>query len=113
MSEETEIKTKDLLFYPSAQLNQNDDGGGQLVKTPLTDATSEVFDPTSSVQKVNGGFTARLVYPAVLTEGREKLLGSFCAVSMKCYGLVHAAHEDFAKWFSTKKVRQMVNLSTI
>ena len=81
MSEETEIKTKDLLFYPSAQLNQNDDGGGQLVKTPLTDATSEVFDPTSSVQKVNGGFTARLVYPAVLTEGREKLLGSFCAVS--------------------------------
>lgn len=81
MTDETEIKTQDLLFYPSAQLNQNDDGGGQLVKTPLTDATSEVFDPTSSVQKVNGGFTARLVYPAVLTEGREKLLGSFCAVS--------------------------------
>lgn len=77
----TEIKTKDLLFYPSAQLNQNDDGGGLLVKKPLTDATSEVFDPTSAVQKVNGGFTARLVYPAVLTEGKEKLLGSYCAVS--------------------------------
>lgn len=81
MTDETEIKTKDLLFYPSSLLTQDEDGGGDLVKTPLTDATSEVFDPTSSVQKVNGGFTARLVYPAVLTEGREKLLGSFCAVS--------------------------------
>ena len=81
MTDETEIKTKDLLFYPSSLLTQDEEGGGDLVKTPLTDATSEVFDPTSSVQKVNGGFTARLVYPAVLTEGREKLLGSFCAIS--------------------------------
>lgn len=81
MTEPTEIEVKDLLFYPSEQLNQEDYGGGKLVKKALTDATSEVFDPTSSIQKVNGGFTARLVYPAVLTANREKLLGSFCAIS--------------------------------
>ncbi|AWY19551.1 hypothetical protein LP123_02895 [Moraxella bovis] len=81
----TKLNKSDLKIYPSERLTDNDDGGGLALGTPLTGADNELFDPISSIQRINGGMMTRLVYAGVQRADDEPLLGAFtAAVICKC-----------------------------
>lgn len=79
-TQNTVLSASNLLIYPSVRMRKTDDGGGLMTGTPLTGAVNEMFDPTSEVERVNGGFDARLVYPAVLTTDKSKMYGAYTMV---------------------------------
>ena len=78
---ETTIKRSDLQFFPSERLTDNDDGGGMPLGTPISGEANELFNPISSIARVNGGFYARLVYAGVQRADDEQLIGSFAAIT--------------------------------
>lgn len=77
----TKLTKSDLKIYPSERLTDNDDGGGLARGTPLTGADNELFDPISSIQRINGGMMTRLVYAGVQRADDEPLLGAFTAIT--------------------------------
>lgn len=80
MAKNTELTSANLLAYPSEKLAKADDGGGLMRGVPLAGTPNELFNPTSDVELVNGGFDARLVYLAVLTSDLSKLYGAYAIV---------------------------------
>ncbi|WP_413190867.1 hypothetical protein [Psychrobacter sp. AT9] len=78
---ETKINRFDLQFFPSERLTDNDDGGGMPLGTPISGEANELFNPISSIARVNGGFYLRLVYAGVLRADDEPLIGSFAAIT--------------------------------
>ena len=78
---ETKINRSDLQFFPSERLTDNDDGGGMPLGTAISGESNELFNPISSIARVNGGFYARLVYMGVLRIDDEPLIGSFAAIT--------------------------------
>ena len=78
---ETKINRSDLQFFPSERLTDNDDGGGMPLGTPISGEANELFNPISSIARVNGGFYLRLVYAGVMRADDEPLIGSFAAIT--------------------------------
>ncbi|QRO12834.1 hypothetical protein I6J32_09455 [Moraxella osloensis] len=77
----TKVNQQDLKIYPSERLTQTDDGGGMPLGTPLTGALNELFQPISSIARVNGAFYAVLEYMGVLRPDDEPLIGAFAAIT--------------------------------
>lgn len=77
----TKVNQQDLKIYPSERLTQTDDGGGMPLGTPLTGALNELFQPISSIARVNGAFYAVLEYMGVLRADDEPLIGAFAAIT--------------------------------
>lgn len=78
---ETKINRSDLQFFPSERLTDNDDGGGMPLGTPISGEANELFNPISSIARVNGAFHLRLVYAGVQRADDEPLVGSFAAIT--------------------------------
>ena len=78
---ETKIVRSDLQFFPSERLTDNDDGGGMPLGTPISGEANELFNPISSIARVNGGFYARLMYAGVQRIDDEPLIGAFAAIT--------------------------------
>ncbi len=77
----TKVTRQDLKIYPSERLTQTDDGGGMPLGKPLTGALNELFQPISSIARVNGAFYAVLEYMGVLRPDNEPLIGAFAAIT--------------------------------
>ena len=77
----TKVNQQDLKIYPAERLTQTDDGGGMPLGTPLTGALNELFQPISSIARVNGAFYAVLEYMGVLRADDEPLIGAFAAIT--------------------------------
>jgi hypothetical protein len=77
----TKVNQQDLKIYPPERLTQTDDGGGMPLGTPLTGALNELFQPISSIARVNGAFYAVLEYMGVLRADDEPLIGAFAAIT--------------------------------
>lgn len=77
----TKLSKSDLQFYPSERLTDNDDGGGLALGTPIQGTADELFNPISSIERVNGGFALRKVFAGVLRADDEPLIGSFVALT--------------------------------
>ncbi|WP_230660528.1 hypothetical protein [Psychrobacter sp. I-STPA10] len=80
-NKDTKITRQDLKFYPSERLTDNDDGGGMPLGTPISGEANELFNPISSIARVNGSFHARLVYMGVTRPDDEPLIGTFAAIT--------------------------------
>ena len=78
---ETKINRSDLQFFPSERLTDNDDGGGMPLGTAISGEANELFNPISSLARLNGGFYARLIYMGVQRVDDEPLIGSFAAIT--------------------------------
>lgn len=81
ISKRTKVNQQDLKIYPSERLTQTDDGGGMPLGKPLTGALNELFQPISSIARVNGAFYAVLEYMGVLRADNESLIGPFAAIT--------------------------------
>lgn len=81
MTKKTKINRSDLTFYPSERLTDNPDGGGQPLGTPIQGRANELFDPISSVARVNGDFNTVLVYAGVRRDDDEPLIGANVAIT--------------------------------
>lgn len=77
----TKVNQQDLKIYPSERLTQTDDAGGMPLGKPLTGALNELFQPISSIARVNGAFYAVLEYMGVLRADNEPLIGPFAAIT--------------------------------
>lgn len=77
----TKISRQDLKFYPSERLSDHPDGGGMPLGTPITGEANELFNPISSIARINGAFYARLVYMGVMRSDAEPLIGAFAAIT--------------------------------
>ncbi|PID65574.1 MAG: hypothetical protein CR977_00800 [Gammaproteobacteria bacterium] len=78
----TVINASDLLIYPSERLTDTPDGGGLMVGTALTGAKNELFSPVSTIDRVNGAFNMRKIFPAVLRPDDEPIYGANFIVAM-------------------------------
>ncbi len=81
MTPQTRINRQDLKIYPSERLTDNEDGGGMPLGHPLTGKVNELFNPISSIARVNGAFYARLEYAGVLRADDAPLIGAFMAIT--------------------------------
>ncbi len=81
MQKTTALTRQNLKIYASQRLTDTPDGGGMMTNVALTGADNELFEPVSDVDRTMGAVDARLVYPAVLRDDAEKLLGANVIVS--------------------------------
>ena len=77
----TQLTTQDLRFYPTENLTDSDDGGGLMVRDPLTGADNELFNPVSDQDRTIGRFSARSVHAAVRRPDAAKLGGAHVIIS--------------------------------
>ena len=77
----TELTQQDLRFYPTEDLTDSDNGGGLMVRDPLTGADNELFTPISDQARTLGQFNARSVHAAVRVPSRAKLGGAHVIIS--------------------------------
>ena len=77
----TQFTTQDLRFYPTENLTDSDDGGGLMVRDPLTGADNELFNPVSDQDRTIGRFSARSVHAAVRRPDAAKLGGAHVIIS--------------------------------
>lgn len=77
----TQLTTQDLRFYPTENLTDSDDGGGLMVRDPLTGADNELFNPVSDQDRTIGRFSARAVHAAVRRPDAAKLGGAHVIIS--------------------------------
>lgn len=77
----TKITQQDLQVFPSERLTDNADGGGMPLGTSITGEANELFNPISSIARVNGGFYTRLVYAGVMRADDEPLIGAYMAIT--------------------------------
>lgn len=79
--QKTKINRSDLKIFPSERLTDNDDGGGMPTGTPIQGVANELFNPISSIARVNGGFFVRKIFMGVQRADDEPLIGSFVAIT--------------------------------
>lgn len=77
----TQLTTQNLQFYPTEDLTDSADGGGLMVRDPLTGADNELFTPISDQARTLGQFNARSVHAAVRVPSRAKLGGAHVILS--------------------------------
>ena len=77
----TQLTTQDLRFYPTENLTDSDDGGGLMVRNPLTGADNELFNPVSDKDPTSGRFSARSVLAGVRRPDAAKLGGAHVIIS--------------------------------
>lgn len=77
----TELTQQDLRIYPTEDLTDSDNGGGLMVRDPLTGADNELFNPVSDQDRTIGRFNARSVHAAVRVPTRAKLGGAHVIIS--------------------------------
>ena len=77
----TQLTTQDLRFYPTENSTDSDDGGGLMVRDPLTGADNELFNPVSDQDRTIGRFSARSVHAAVRRPDAAKLGGAHVIIS--------------------------------
>lgn len=80
MPQSTQLVASDLRVHPSLRMHDHADGGGAMSGTPLTGAPGEIFPPPSDVDRVKGGFDARLLYFAVSKPGTASLYGAHALI---------------------------------
>lgn len=81
MTNSTKLNRSDLKFFPSERLTDDDEGGGQPLGTPIQGVANEIFNPISSIARVNGAFYARQIYAGVQRADSEPLIGPFVALT--------------------------------
>lgn len=77
----TKINKSDLKIFPSERLTDHDDGGGLALGTPIQGVANELFNPISSIARVNGAFHTRLIYAGVQRPDDEPLIAPFVALT--------------------------------
>lgn len=82
MSRTTKITASELKIYPGERLTDTPDGGGLMVGTALTGAKNELFSPVSTIDRINGAFNLRKIFPAVLRADDEPVYGANLIVAM-------------------------------
>lgn len=79
--QKTKINRSDLKIYPSERLTDNADGGGMPTGTAIQGIANELFNPISSIARVNGGFYVRKIFMGVQRADDEPLIGAFTAIT--------------------------------
>lgn len=77
----TKINRSDLKIFPSERLTDNEDGGGMPTGTSIQGVANELFDPISSISRINGGFFTRKIFAGVQRADDEPLIGAFMAIT--------------------------------
>ncbi|AYO54208.1 hypothetical protein [Acinetobacter wuhouensis] len=76
------IETKDLVIYESERLTDNDDGGGKYNGQIIQDGLSNnLFDDISELDRTMGNVSIRKIFPAVITNDTDKLMGATVFIS--------------------------------
>lgn len=76
------IETKDLVIYKSERLSDADDGGGKYSGQVIIDGQSNnLFPDISELDRTMGRVSLRKIYPAVVTNDTDSLLGATAFIS--------------------------------
>lgn len=76
------IETKDLVIYKSERLSDADDGGGKYSGQVIIDGQSNnLFTDISELDRTMGRVSLRKIYPAVVTNDTDSLLGATAFIS--------------------------------
>ncbi len=76
------IETKDLALYKSERLTDTDDGGGKYSGQVIIDGQSNnLFNDVSEMDRTMGDVSMRKIFPAVITEDTDSLMGATVFIS--------------------------------
>ncbi|NNH00174.1 hypothetical protein [Acinetobacter sp. ANC 5414] len=76
------IETKDLVIYKSERLTDNSDGGGKYSGVVVQDGISNnLFNDVSEMDRTMGDVSMRKLFPAVITEDTDLLMGATVFIS--------------------------------
>ena len=76
------IETKDLVLYKSERLTDTDDGGGKYSGQVIIDGQSNnLFNDVSEMDRTMGDVSMRKIFPAVITEDTDALMGATVFIS--------------------------------
>lgn len=76
------IETKDLVLYKSERLTDTDDGGGKYSGQVIIDGQSNnLFNDVSEMDRTMGDVSMRKIFPAVITEDTDALIGATVFIS--------------------------------
>ena len=76
------IETKDLVLYKSERLTDTDDGGGKYSGQVIVDGQSNnLFSDVSEMDRTMGDVSMRKIFPAVITEDTDALMGATVFIS--------------------------------
>ncbi|WP_180079355.1 hypothetical protein [Acinetobacter sp. YH12058] len=76
------IETKDLVLYKSERLTDTDDGGGKYSGQVIVDGQSNnLFNDVSEMDRTMGDVSMRKIFPAVITEDTDSLMGATVFIS--------------------------------
>ncbi len=76
------IETKDLVIYKSERLSDADDGGGKYSGQVIIDGQSNnLFPDISELDRTMGRVSLRKIYPAVVTNDTDSLMGATAFIS--------------------------------
>lgn len=76
------IETKDLVIYKSERLSDADDGGGKYSGQVIVDGQSNnLFPDISELDRTMGRVSLRKIYPAVVTNDTDSLMGATAFIS--------------------------------
>lgn len=76
------IETKDLVLYKSERLTDTDDGGGKYSGQVIIDGQSNnLFNDVSEMDRTMGDVSMRKIFPAVITEDTDLLMGATVFIS--------------------------------
>ena len=77
----TVINRSDLQTYPSERLTDNDDGGGMPLSAPLTGAPNELFSPTTTLDRLAGDWSTRLIYAGLQRADNAPVYSAYFAIT--------------------------------
>ncbi len=77
----TVINRSDLQTYPSERLTDNDDGGGMPLNAPLTGAPNELFSPTTTLDRLAGDWSTRLIYAGLQRADNAPVYSAYFAIT--------------------------------
>lgn len=80
-TKKSKINRSDLKFYPSERLSDNDDGGGLAMGAPIVGNANEIFNPISTIDRVNGAFNMRKIFAGLQRADDEPLIGAHVAIT--------------------------------
>lgn len=76
------IETKDLVLYKSERLTDTEDGGGKYSGQVIIDGQSNnLFNDVSEMDRTMGDVSMRKIFPAVITEDTDALMGATVFIS--------------------------------
>ncbi|WP_104499026.1 hypothetical protein [Acinetobacter indicus] len=76
------IETKDLVLYKSERLTDTEDGGGKYSGQVIVDGQSNnLFNDISEMDRTMGDVSMRKIFPAVITEDTDSLMGATVFIS--------------------------------